>query len=82
MRKALITILKYVIFLGLGIWITYHMLHQLSDKQRSDLVDAIESINPWYLIPISIVGFFSHYIRAVRWRYLLETIDLHPEDTK
>ena len=78
MKKALITILKYVIFLGLGIWITYHMLHELSDQQRSELVNAIESINPWYLIPISIVGFFSHYIRAVRWKYLLETIDLHP----
>ena len=81
MKKALVTILKYVIFLGLGIWIAYHMLHQLTEQQRSDLVDAIESINPWYLIPISIVGFFSHYIRAVRWRYLLETIDLHPTKT-
>ena len=78
MKKALITILKFIIFLGLGIWITYHMLHQLSDKQRSDLVDAIESINQWYLIPIAIIGFFSHYVRALRWRYLLETIDLHP----
>lgn len=78
MKKALITILKYVIFLGLGIYITYHMLHELSDKQRSDLVDAIESVNPWYLIPIFIAGFFSHYFRALRWRYLLATIDLHP----
>lgn len=81
MKKALVTILKYVIFLGLGIWITYHMLHELSDKQRSELLDAIASINPWYLIPISIAGFFSHYIRAVRWKYLLETIDLHPTTT-
>ena len=78
MKKALVAIFKYVFFLGLGIWITYHMLSQLSQKQRTELVDAIYSLNPWYLIPISIVGFFSHYIRALRWRYLLETIDLHP----
>ncbi len=81
MKKALATILKYVIFLGLGIWITYHMLHELTDKQRSDLVDAIESLNPWYLIPIVIAGFLSHYTRALRWRYLLATIDLHPTKT-
>lgn len=79
MKKALITILKYVIFLGLGIWIVYHMLfNQLTAQQRSDLVKAILSLNPWFLIPISIVGFFSHYLRAIRWRYLLETIDLKP----
>ena len=78
MNKALVTILKYVIFLGLGIWITYHMLHQLSDKQKADLIDAIESINLWYLLPIGVVGCLSHYIRAIRWRYLLETIDLRP----
>jgi len=78
MKKALITILKYVIFLGLGIWITYYMLHKLSNEQQSQLIQAIEDINPWYLIPISIAGFFSHYIRAVRWKYLLETIDLRP----
>lgn len=81
MKKALVTILKYVVFLGLGIWITYHMLHELSDKQRSELVEAIESINPWYLVPIGIVGLLSHYVRALRWRYLLETIDLRPTKT-
>ncbi|MBC7553025.1 MAG: flippase-like domain-containing protein [Taibaiella sp.] len=78
MKKALAAILKYVIFLGLGIWITYHMLHQLDAKQRDDLLSAIASLNPWFLIPIGIAGYFSHYIRAVRWRLLLETIDLRP----
>ena len=79
MKKALITILKYALFLGLGIWITYHMLfHELTTTQRSALVDAIESVDPWYLIPIFICAFFSHYFRALRWRYLLASIDLHP----
>lgn len=78
MKKALITILQYVVFLGLGIWLCYYMLHKLSADEQEQLKKAIESINAWYLIPISIVGFISHYIRAVRWKYLLATIDLHP----
>ena len=78
MKKALTTILKYVIFLGLGIWIIYYMISKLSVQQRTDLVDAIKSINAWWLIPIFVVGFFSHFFRALRWRYLLETIDLRP----
>jgi len=81
MKKAIITILQYLVFLGLGIWIVYHMLHQLSDKETTELINAIESINAWYLIPICIVGFFSHFFRALRWRYLLETMDMRPTVT-
>jgi glycosyltransferase 2 family protein len=78
MKKAVITILQYIGFLGLGIWIIYHMLSELSPQQVTELKDAITSINAWYLIPISIVGFLSHFFRALRWRYLLASIDLRP----
>lgn len=78
MKKTLLTALQYVVFLGLGIWIVYHMLHQLTQQQETELVTAIKSINAWYLIPIGIAGFFSHFFRALRWRYLLETVDMRP----
>lgn len=78
MKKALPTILQYVIFLGLGIWLVYHMLHQLTEEQSNNLVAAIKSVNAWYLIPICFIGFLSHYFRAVRWRYLMEPMDMHP----
>lgn len=78
MKKAITTILQYVGFLGLGIWIIYHMLHELTPQQTTELVAAIKSIDAWYLIPICFVGFLSHLFRALRWRYLLATIDLRP----
>ena len=78
MKKALVTILKYLVFLGLGIWIIYYTLSKLSPGQRTQLLDDITGVNPWYLFFIGVVGAASHYVRAVRWRYLLETIDLHP----
>ena len=78
MKKALLTILQYVIFLGLGIWLVYYTLHKLKPDEMQQLKAAILSINPWYLIPIFIVGFFSHFFRAVRWRYLLETTGSKP----
>ncbi len=81
MKKAFLTILQYVIFLGLGIWVVYHMLHQLSPQQTTELVDAIKSVNAWFLVPIFFVGFLSHLVRAIRWRYLLETLDMHPSVT-
>src|ERR1035438_7568420 len=81
MKRTLLTILQYIIFLGLGIWIVYHMIHQLTPKEEGDLVAAIKSINAWYLIPIFIAGFFSHFFRAIRWRYLLETAGMKPSLT-
>jgi len=78
MKKTLLTILQYIVFLGLGIWIVYHMLHQLKPEQKDELVAAIKSIDAWYLIPICFVGFLSHFFRALRWRYLLETVDMKP----
>lgn len=78
MKKIILTILQYILFLGLGIWIVYQMLHQLDDKQKTDLADAITNANGWYLIPVFLIGFLSHFFRAVRWRYLLETVELKP----
>jgi len=81
MKRTLLTILQYLIFLGLGIWIVYHMIHELKPQEETDLLNAIKSINAWYLIPIAIVGFLSHFFRAVRWRYLLETAGMKPSLT-
>lgn len=78
MKKTIITIVQYILFLGLGIWIIYHMLHQLDEKQKADLVGAISNANVWYLLPVTLIGFLSHLFRAMRWRYLLETVDFKP----
>ncbi|OJW79486.1 MAG: hypothetical protein BGO69_12185 [Bacteroidetes bacterium 46-16] len=78
MRKALGTILQYVIFLGLGIWIIFHMITTLKPEQRDELVNAIQSVNAWLLIPIFIAGFLSHIFRALRWRLLLEPLKIYP----
>jgi uncharacterized protein (TIRG00374 family) len=78
MKKTLVTILQYVVFLGLGIWIIYHMLHELKPEQKDQLLNAIASVNLWYLVPIFFLGFLSHLFRAMRWRLLLETLKGHP----
>jgi hypothetical protein len=81
MKKTIITILQYILFLGLGIWVIWHMLHQLSEQQKTELLEAIRNANVWYLIPVFIIGFLSHLFRAIRWRFLLETVDLKPSIT-
>jgi uncharacterized protein (TIRG00374 family) len=78
MKKALITILQYVIFLGLGIAIVAYMWHQLSKDEISEILDSIKSVHLLLLIPIFFVGFLSHFFRAIRWKLLLDTLRIHP----
>jgi len=78
MRKALTTILQYVIFLGLGIAIVIYMYHQLSDSDIKEILNSIKSVHLLLLIPIFFVGFLSHFFRALRWKLLLDTLRIHP----
>jgi glycosyltransferase 2 family protein len=45
------------------------------------MASAFASANYWYILPVVIIMFFSHWLRSVRWRYLLmpvQTISVTP----
>lgn len=81
MKKTLLTVLQYVIFLGLGVAIIVYMSHQLSAKDKAEMLEAIKSVRLWMAIPIFFVGFLSHFFRALRWKLLLEPMNIHPSTT-
>ena len=66
---------KYKIRLGIGILIGVLFLYvafRRVDVQK--MWQALKTAHYWYLLPAVGVGFLSHYLRAFRWRYLLEPI--------
>lgn len=77
-KKALFKILQYVIFLGIGLGIIVYMWYQMDEEEKSKLFEALTTVNYWYLIPIFIGGFLSHYFRALRWKLLLESVEIRP----
>jgi uncharacterized protein (TIRG00374 family) len=36
--------------------------------------DSLKTANYWYLLPAILIVFFSHFLRAFRWRYLLDPV--------
>lgn len=80
-KKALVTILQYIVFLGLGIAIIFYMFGQLSSEDKASMFEAIKGVRLWLLAPIFIAGFLSHYFRALRWKLLLEEVDVRPTTT-
>jgi len=80
-KKILLTVLQYIIFLGLGIAIIFYMSAQLSEEDKESMMSAIKGVRLWLLIPIFLVGFLSHYFRALRWKLLLEEVDVKASTT-
>lgn len=80
-KKVLLTVLQYIIFLGLGVAIILYMSGKLSDEQKADMMGAIKSVRLWLLAPIFLIGFLSHYFRALRWKLLLEQVDVKASTT-
>ncbi|MBS1773212.1 MAG: flippase-like domain-containing protein [Bacteroidetes bacterium] len=78
-KKTLLTILQYVVFLGLGIGIIYWMFSKMTAQQITLMFDSIKQTRLWMLVPIFIVGFLSHWFRALRWKLMLEPLDIRPK---
>jgi uncharacterized protein (TIRG00374 family) len=77
-RKTLLTIVQYIVFLGLGIALIYHMFSKMSAAEKSDMIHSMEQIRLWYLVPILIIGLLSHIFRALRWKLLLDPLHIRP----
>jgi len=69
--KLLIGILISILFMYLA----------FRNVDFSQMVKAFKKTNYWYMIPALGLLFFSHWLRALRWRYLLapiQTVKLTP----
>ncbi len=80
-KKTLLTALQYVIFLGLGVGIIWWMFSKMTPEQIDVMLGSIKQTRLLYLVPIFIAGFLSHYFRALRWKLMLEPMDIRPSTT-
>lgn len=77
-RKTLVTILQFVVFVGLGIFIIVYMARQMSDSDKQQMLASIRSTRLWMLFPVLVAGFLSHFFRALRWKLMLEPLHIRP----
>lgn len=77
-KKHIYTFLQIIIFMGLGLGLIYWRYTEMSPENKAAMADAFKNIKWWVLFPIAIVGFLSHYFRALRWKILLKTVALEP----
>ena len=78
MKKKILSVLKYSVFLGIGVFLMWWQLSKMTELQRVQFVDSLRNANYIILIPIFIMAILSHLSRAVRWKILIEPMGYRP----
>lgn len=69
-NKSTKSILQFVVLLSLGlvlIWLSLKQVAPVKDK----IIDAFKHANYFWVFISLLISFFSHFLRAYRWNYLL-----------
>lgn len=78
MKKNLRTIFQYLFFLGLGIFFAWLSLKNLNKDNTDQIKTAFREARHWLAIPVFLILIGSHWIRAIRWRLLIEPMGYKP----
>ena len=78
MKFSISKVLKTIIPLGIGVFLIWYSLGDLSVEERKLLWNQIKSANPYWLLLSVFIGILSHLSRAYRWKYLLEPLGGSP----
>ncbi len=78
MNRKLASILQYVFFLGLGIFLVWWSVGQVSAEQWAEIRLSIKGARFVLLVPVVIALLIAHWSRAIRWKILMEPMGYRP----
>jgi uncharacterized protein (TIRG00374 family) len=78
MNKKLLAIFQYFIFAALAAFFVWLSLKGMDRQKWLQLEDALHRANYWLLIPVLLLLLLSHFLRALRWRQLIEPLGYKP----
>lgn len=80
-KKKIINALQYIFFLGLGVFLLWLSAKGLSPENKQELLSSLKGANHWMVIFPMFVLLVSHYIRALRWKILIQPLGYSPSST-
>lgn len=78
MKKKLFSVLQYLLFLGIGIFLTWWQLEKLTPAEWHQFKQSLANANYIILLPVFILMILGHISRAIRWKILIEPLGYHP----
>lgn len=78
MNKKIISVLQYLLFLGLAIFLVWWSLGKIGHRDWLDIKGAWLRADFWLLIPVVLILLASHFCRAIRWKILMQPMGYNP----
>ncbi len=79
MRKRLFSIIQFIIFFGLGIFLVWWSIHKLNPEEYNQFIGAIKSADYSLVAPVFAILTLSHISRAIRWKILMASMGYKPK---
>jgi uncharacterized protein (TIRG00374 family) len=79
MKRKIISILKYLAFLGVGVFLTWWQISKMTPGQKLQFRESLLHANYIYLLPVFVITILGHISRAVRWKILIEPMGYEPK---
>ena len=81
MMKKLFSFFQYIIFLGIGIFLTWWQIDKMTGIQKIQFKESLLHAHYIYILPIFIITVLGHMSRAVRWKILIEPMGYYPKNS-
>lgn len=79
MRKKIISVIQYIIFLGGGLLLVWWQLKSMTTAERAEFKNAFEKADYWLIIPVIAMCLLSHLSRSMRWKLLMQPLGYDPK---
>ena len=78
MKKTFLAALQYVFFAALAVFFVWLSVRGMDHEKWEQLKKAMDHAHYWLLVPVFSLLLLSHWLRALRWRQLMEPMGYHP----
>jgi uncharacterized protein (TIRG00374 family) len=78
MKIKWISVLQYMLFLSIGIFLVWWSLQQIPADKWEDFKGSLKEANYWLMIPVFFVLSGSHVLRSMRWKILMKPLGFSP----
>jgi uncharacterized protein (TIRG00374 family) len=79
LKSTLIKLLKIVVPIGIGLYVTWYFISGLSEAEIDQTINAFYDANYFWVALGLVLAFLSHLSRAYRWLFTLEPLGYKPK---